>query len=139
MVKSSDFRTFSTLHLNIENEQQFCISKIMDAINKRSERISTKMDQNCISFETTNVYERELKGKIEIFPNPVAEKLHIRSVENAKIQEILIRNMSGVVIKSLSENGSRNRTIDLSFLQNGLYLVETRTELGAYSQYVVKI
>lgn len=64
-----------------------------------------------------------LKSEIEIYPNPVSEFLMIDIKENSKIK---IYNLLGTLILEKQITSSENK-IDLSNIQNGMYLINIDT------------
>lgn len=78
--------------------------------------------------------ETVTQSDITMYPNPVADKLFIRS-ENA-IRSIEIRNLVGQIVTTVQANGE-NHSIDVSNLQSGNYIVTLRFENG--EQNVQKI
>lgn len=70
--------------------------------------------------------------RIPIYPNPGNGLVHIK-IPNQTIQNILVYDLSGKLIKETSENN-----LDLSSYPNGMYWVKAQTEKGIYSYKLIK-
>lgn len=70
--------------------------------------------------------------RIPIYPNPGNGLVHI-IIPNQTIQNILVYDLSGKLIKETSENN-----LDLSSYPNGMYWVKAQTEKGIYSYKLIK-
>lgn len=81
----------------------------------------------------TGISETEAEKNIQIFPNPTNGLLRIES-NNLKIQQIQITDMIGKTMMT-SENV---KTLDISGLSEGLYLVSLHTSEGIFSKRIVK-
>lgn len=82
-----------------------------------------------VTVEINDVSIEEFENRLEIFPNPVNDKLFINGV--AAIEEINIYNITGV--KVYHEEGRMNNekyTIDVNNLQNGMYIIDVKTTNG---------
>lgn len=94
------------------------------------------------SFEYSSVVKIEFEGavqvsELEVFPNPVTNKLSIRSLEafNASTQ-ILIVNTEGKILKQSNTKEEYQVELDLSTLTNGIYFLQISDKNGQLSQYV---
>ncbi len=68
-----------------------------------------------------------------LFPNPVTENLTI--VSDARIERVEIYNLTGILVKSAGDN---IKTIDMSKLSQGAYLVRVFTLHGVFKSIVIK-
>ncbi|GLB49402.1 hypothetical protein Y10_17700 [Neptunitalea sp. Y10] len=71
---------------------------------------------------------------LKIYPNPVKDILQINTLETAKITSIEIFNLAGAKIIQ----NTHKTAIDVSMLQNGMYLVKVNTRSGVYNYKIVK-
>lgn len=71
------------------------------------------------------------KSDIKVFPNPVQNQLNIDSPE-----EVLSIEIFDLLGKKIFE--SKTKTIDVSELQNGIYLLKINTNQGSYIQKFIK-
>ena len=75
--------------------------------------------------EVQSVEEIEEQINVNVYPNPVADELHVdMPFENNA--EITILNMQGAVCRRANLSGSTN-TIDVSDLAAGFYMVNVKT------------
>lgn len=81
------------------------------------------------------IEETESEGP-RMFPNPVNDKLQIRSDANIPIGNITITDISGRIV--LNENiQSTSTQLDVSNLGSGMYTVTSVTEKGNYSKKII--
>lgn len=101
--------------------------------------ISLVVENNCgkdsISYEVSNVSENEFQKSaiaLSVFPNPVDETLNYSLAGWEAETEAVIFNTSGQPVID-----SKNRTIDVSALMPGLYILQVRTSAGVYVAKVI--
>ena len=82
---------------------------------------------DCDTAITTGI--TNIDALFEWYPNPVNDKLFIRSNRDVDDLELVIRTAGGKVILQhyLSVNAKQNREIDLSDFAPGIYFIEWRT------------
>ena len=78
-------------------------------------------DNFSVTQETLS--KKDLSQNINVYPNPVSNKLYIE--EDVSVLTASLYNINGKKIKSW--NGQKNQ-YDLSFLKNGIYFIEIVTE-----------
>jgi len=88
-----------------------------------------------IQVQTDIVEKTEYKG-MNIFPNPTSDKLTIQSL-NGNLEEIKIFDVVGKEVKRLKVNTTES-VLDLSNLQNGLYIIWVNTENGIVTAKILK-
>jgi pectate lyase len=71
--------------------------------------------------------------KLTMYPNPVANSLFISS--DVAVQKTDIFSLTGVLVKQIEGN---IKTIDMSNLHKGSYLVKVQTEQGVIKQMIIK-
>ncbi|MRX66361.1 Por secretion system C-terminal sorting domain-containing protein [Flavobacterium resistens] len=84
--------------------------------------------------KTAEVTAEPETSKVVLYPNPVSDILYI-SKSTQTIEEVLIYNMSGTLVKSA---GKDTENIDLSALISGTYLVKVNTNDGSFNQTILK-
>lgn len=82
---------------------------------------------------TVLAVEKQSLGQIKIFPNPVSEILSIQSVENITLIEIF--NPLGKMVKRIENR----KTINISNLPSGFYIVKAYTSNKVTTKKVIKI
>jgi len=87
-----------------------------------------------ISNQSLSVNENNLSSQISIYPNPVKNQLFIE-LDNQKVTEITIIDYSGRVVKTINSNVN---TINVSDLQQGIYILKVATENGVLTNRFIK-
>jgi hypothetical protein len=79
----------------------------------------------------------EIDSKVEIYPNPVDDKLYIVTEDDVK--EVVVYTITGVIVGQQStDNRQQTLTIDLSDLKSGIYFVKINTEKGNIVKRIIK-
>jgi hypothetical protein len=73
---------------------------------------------------------------INIFPNPASNYLTISNIQN--IQQIDIQSITGIVVWSEKMKGEQQRTIPVSQLQDGIYLIRIITKGEIFVRKFIK-
>jgi pectate lyase len=77
-----------------------------------------------------------LKEKqIKTYPNPVTDVFNVITPENLKVEEIRVYNVAGQLINTIKGN---QKSLDLSTLKTGMYLVQIKTKDGIQLEKVIK-
>ena len=84
-------------------------------------------------YDATGVDERSLAQGVAIYPNPVADRLQI--VSETTMQSVSIYNISGQMVREISDNFDNINVEDLS---SGMYIVKVDLETGSVSQKMLK-
>ncbi|QCX39705.1 T9SS type A sorting domain-containing protein [Aureibaculum algae] len=71
---------------------------------------------------TLAVDEQLLSSAIKVYPNPVSDNLKIDFTDVAGKTKVVIYNSTGQIVRT-EKLSTQNNSLDLSQLQNGLYLV----------------
>jgi len=94
------------------------------------------IENNPIITDDCNLgIEENLISIINVYPNPVKERLYILNTENIKIEKITIYDILGKVV--LIEKNSFNK-LNLSDLNSGILLVKIKTERGTITKKIIK-
>jgi len=82
--------------------------------------------------------ERSLHGKVSLYPNPVGDVLRIDiSDRKVHLQTIEIRDITGRVVR-LEKLDEAQRSVDVSTLKRGVYLVKIIADDGVLTERIVK-
>ena len=84
----------------------------------------------CLETSTSEV---NLSDEIIVYPNPVVDELRIKS--GFKLYGVSIYDLNGKLLL----NSSKNRKVDLSLLESGVYMTRIESARGNYFQKIVKI
>lgn len=92
--------------------------------------------ESFLPLSTLNINENDLlANEIQIFPNPVEDVLKIHLNNNKPFKAIMITDMSGRVV--LRDNNI-NSSINVSHLQDGLYLITLDTDSEILTKKFIK-
>ena len=80
-----------------------------------------------------SVSEVDLYTSISLYPNPVSEIIQIQASEGITIQKMTLFSILGQLLESTSE-----KSINVSSLSEGIYLLEITTDQGILSKKIVK-
>lgn len=86
---------------------------------------------NCQGLLSNNDFDN-LTNELEIYPNPVDDKLHINTTE--EILTVALFDINGRLINS----ALINNTIDFSNISNGVYLIKIVTDKGIINKKIIK-
>lgn len=87
--------------------------------------------------EDEDVGLNELSSSLNVYPNPVNDKLYIEA--EVKIENVAIYTITGVMVgQQRTENGQQTLTIDLSGLNSGIYFVKINSDNGEIVKKIVK-
>jgi pectate lyase len=80
----------------------------------------------------TGIPDAEATGMV-LYPNPVRNSVSISS--GADVKKVEIYNMTGIMVKLIPGN---NKTIDMSQMMNGSYILKVYTNKGIIKQKIMK-
>tara|TARA_R100001369_G_scaffold65446_1_gene92618 strand:- start:16793 stop:18157 length:1365 start_codon:yes stop_codon:yes gene_type:complete len=79
-----------------------------------------------INDSTLSITENEL-NVVSIFPNPANDELHLDfSKSNTSIETIIIYNLQGKAVKTISRNGQTVQNVKVSDLSKGVYMLKMK-------------
>lgn len=99
-----------------------------DALGNRTQETKTS---------TLSVEEVTNTKNFKLYPNPFKDELFLSS-DNQTIKEINIYDLSGKLVKSISNINARSYRLDAGYLVSGNYLVAIKTENGVETYKVIK-
>lgn len=117
----------SCLVEDLEYDTEYCFT--VSAVNDEEE--SDKSEEACT--KTLGEGINELSSALDIYPNPVNDRLYIET--NEVVEEVTIYNVIGNVV-SKPLNGQRS--VDASGLSEGVYFVKVRLHNGEVTKKFVK-
>ncbi len=105
-------------------------------LNEKPDSIQFDPDLWLISKGSVVTSTVELSNKqLKLYPNPVADILHISLPNKVKIEQVKIIDFDGRTVLSQT-NG--NLEVNVSQLATGSYFIQVRTNRGNYNQQFVK-
>ena len=78
----------------------------------------------------------ELASSLNVYPNPVNDKLYIETEMN--IEEVVVYTITGVIVGQQSTVNSQQSYIDVANLNSGVYFVKVVTENGEVVKRFIK-
>ena len=79
-----------------------------------------------------------LNEKIQVFPNPVSNSVHITNSIDVIIEEINIYDVTGKLIKTEKTASTENMVLNIEDLANGAYFLHIKTNQGTAIKKIVK-
>lgn len=73
--------------------------------------------------------------KVVLYPNPVTSELNISSPNSKTIEKVSVYNLVGQLVKNV---GGNHKSIDMSDLSSGTYLVKIQTNEGVIDRKIIK-
>lgn len=130
--KLANVTTTYYLAEGLEPNTEYCFT--ITALNGITE--SEKSAEACAKT-LDNVGLNELSSSLNVYPNPVNDKLYIEA--EVKIEDVAIYTITGVMVgQQTTSNGQQTLTLDLSELNSGIYFVRINTDKGEIVKKIVK-
>lgn len=110
-----------------------------DVLFLRAKDSNNKWSQTTILDEidaSLHVAKLTTDNPIKIFPNPVKDILIISSKKQFKIAHLTVYNLLGKEVLSSSYN---LKTIDLSGLSSGIYILNVKSDIGFFQFKIIKL
>lgn len=85
-------------------------------------------------YSTLGIGQNPTAQKLALYPNPVTSELNIETA-NSTIEKVAVYNLIGQMVKSIEGDA---RTIDMSNLSSGTYLVKIHTNQGIIDRKIIK-
>lgn len=98
----------------------------LNCMSQNNELIYMNPNINSCYLISTGIEDKS-NSIIEVYPNPVKDKIWISSTENIKIESISIIDLNGIKIKEFKKNKTE---LDLSGISTGIYLLKLTCENG---------
>ncbi len=124
-AQSIDRQVFTTAGNTVSNANHkitFTIGEPLIGTIQNSTVISQGFLAAVSSSTTLAIDEQLLNTAIKVYPNPVTEKLSIDLNNVSGDAKVMIYSSTGQLLKTEKLN-TQNNSINISHLQNGLYLV----------------
>ncbi|GAB4337614.1 MAG: hypothetical protein OHK0038_16070 [Flammeovirgaceae bacterium] len=86
--------------------------------------------------DATPEFENEVSLEVNVYPNPVVRELSLDA--NSEIQSVEVYNMTGARVMNVSVNQETSIRLDVSSLDNGMYVIRVNTAHQSISQRFVK-
>jgi hypothetical protein len=84
--------------------------------------------------ETLSVEENILEDKVSLYPNPVTDVLKINLATGITVESTELYSITGKLIYS----GTNDKTIDVSNLNSGIYMLKISTDNGQVIKKIIK-
>ncbi len=86
--------------------------------------INNAETQQAATVVVTSLGRQAATAKIDVYPNPAVDVVNVTC--DADVKSVSVKNLLGIALKTTSE-----KSVDLSDLSNGIYVVEVETVTGA--------
>ena len=105
------------------------------AVYENGKTSASVIDNIFVEINTESIIENNIS--LDIYPNPVNDKLYI--VTEEEVEEVVVYTITGVIVGQQSTvNSQQTLTIDLSDLKSGIYFVKINTEKGNIVKRIIK-
>ena len=91
---------------------------------------------DCDFIMTSAITNNESTNQFNVYPNPLGNELQIESSNVIDI-DLKIYNLQGSLV--FSKNTMTNKTVDISSLNTGFYVICWQTDKATYSQKITKL
>lgn len=131
------------LCVTLYNDAENCSSTYCDSIGIDSNGMLLKNGGFTIHVinedDLTSIDQNDFFGDIRIYPNPTEGKLFIELNETDNNEPITIRvfDLAGKMVYETQNPGTQHVVIDLSTLQEGLYLLDLQKGQSGYTSKIV--
>ena len=85
-------------------------------------------------YNNLGLTQNRVGQKLVLYPNPVTNELHV-SIDSGLIESVAIYTVVGQLVKTIKGN---SKTIDMSDLSNGSYLMKIQTNEGVIDRKIIK-
>ena len=86
-----------------------------------------------VAYNSTTGLQNNETAKLTLYPNPAINSLTVST--NAELEKVEIYSLTGILVK---RTGADIKTIDMSNLNNGSYLVRIHTKQGTTNHKIIK-
>ena len=92
----------------------------------------------CSIIKSVAIDENDKQDLFEIFPNPTSQIVHVLSLEKSTGTKIYIYNSIGKIVLEVKFPPYKNKTtIDVSTLENGMYIIALESKKGVVGKRIV--
>jgi aminopeptidase N len=124
-------QTFDTIIENTTNNQQFIISVPFAITSVKFDPKKDIISKNNVVTLSNDTFE--LEKAIEVYPNPVANELHIQIPTNIAVEKVSLFNSIGQLVFE-----STTLDFSVSTLSIGVYSVQIETDSGLFHKKIIK-
>jgi hypothetical protein len=137
-----DYNTISDIQIfSNSNLSECAVKSVCDFLNSSQEityiysndpgcNSSDEVKEKCIS----STIDRKFEGKVKLFPNPAKDILNISFPGYNNILDVLMYNSLGQIKLFKTSPGNK---IDISMLENGIYIIEIRMNDKVYRKNII--
>ncbi len=92
-------------------------------------------DRKLFEIDGTLGVDTETLSEIKIYPNPATDFVNIKTPNSMQIKSVMLIDMHGKVVLKLQHHIEK---LQISNLQQGVYLLQISTETGSISKRIIK-
>ena len=97
---------------------------------------SLNSSKSNVVFNGVMGLDESVIGEITIYPNPAKDKITIENIDVSSLYTIEILNISGQVV--INQTIQNNKSIDVSNLTSGVYVVKISNDSGVFVSKLIK-
>ena len=128
LVAKTSYTYYNIVGLTPDTEYCYTVT----AVNGEVE--SDESAESCGKTEPEGI--AELASSLNVYPNPVNDKLYIETEMN--VEEVVVYTITGVIVGQQSAVNSQQSYIDVANLNSGVYFVKVVTENGEVVKRFIK-
>ena len=128
LVAKTSYTYYNIVGLTPDTEYCYTVT----AVNGEVE--SDESAESCGKTEPEGI--AELASSLNVYPNPVNDKLYIETEMN--VEEVVVYTITGVIVGQQSTVNSQQSYIDVTNLNSGVYFVKVVTENGEVVKRFIK-
>lgn len=126
--KSRTFQPLVRIYYSQLTDNFLCLDESSDIINRSYQQVYAIADNNCINI-TTNTEDIPLEKLIKIQPNPFNNNTLISFPNPNKAEyQLFINDLSGRVVKNITNIRDENIALSRGDLSNGIYYIQLISE-----------
>lgn len=103
-----------------------------------SDTLSKTIVVNEIIDSTVSIFNTTANNKFKIYPNPTKGIVYITGQENIQLLDFELYNLIGETITFPKDRNTGNKTIDVSKLEDGVYILKIVLEDKSYLHKILK-
>ena len=83
-------------------------------------------------------FEQEIKKQIFVYPNPSSDYISLKHSENENITSVNIYDLNGKIVSKVNADEIQSNMINVSFLTNGIYILDVRSRTLSHKIKFIK-
>ena len=136
--KSPNWQKLCRIYYTSINDTAICIENIVDIVNKNYEATLKQIVGPCVQTGFTGVEVIDQSNVFNVWPNPTKGILNLNFHYKSNSGLLLVNDVIGKTIISKQVNlNIQDQTLDLTGMDDGVYIISVKTEHGISSKRIV--